>query len=244
MHLEDRLTIETPEGVSIDLTLAGLGSRLGATVIDVVLQGILLLAVTIAISLAGAVVSPDLGVFLLGVGTLVVVAIVVGYYIVFEALNGGRTPGKAAFGIRVVTVDGSALTLTAVTLRTLMRLIDFLPAAYAIGAIAVVTSTRNQRLGDLVAGTVVVRDRIPVAAAPAPTPSSDVRGWDVSAVGDPEIGLVRRWAMRRQDLKVEARHNLATELAARLRPRVGGGRDLDDEAFLLQLLVEKEGRGD
>lgn len=244
MHLEDRLTIETPEGVSIDLTLAGLGSRLGAAAIDVVIQGVLLLAVTLALSLAGTAVSPDLGVFLLGVGTLVVMIIVIGYYIVFEAFNGGRTPGKAVFGIRVVTVDGSALSLGAVTLRTLMRLVDFLPAAYAIGAIAVVTSARNQRLGDLVANTVVVRDRIPVSPATTPMPVDDLRGWDVSAVGDAEITLIRRWASRRHDLNDDARRNLAGDLALRLRPRVGGGREVDDETFLLQLLAEKEGRSE
>lgn len=242
MHLEDRLTIETPEGVSIDLTLAGLGSRLGAATIDVIIQGILLLAVTLALSLAGTAVSPDLGVFLMGIGTLVVMIIVIGYYIVFEAFNGGRTPGKAVFGIRVVTVDGSSLSLGAVTLRTLMRLVDFLPGAYAVGAIAVVTSARNQRLGDLVASTVVVRDRIPASPAATQMQVDELRGWDVSAVGDAEITLIRRWASRRHDLNDDARRNLAGDLAGRIRPRVGGGRELDDEAFLLQLLAEKEGR--
>ena len=244
MHLEDRLTIETPEGVSIDLTLAGLGSRLGAAMIDVIIQGVLLLAVTLALSLAGTAVSADLGVFLLGVGTLVVMVIVIGYYLVFEAFNAGRTPGKAVFGIRVVTVDGSALSLGAVTLRTLMRLVDFLPAAYAVGAIAVVTSTRNQRLGDLVASTVVVRDRIPASPASPSMPAGELRGWDVSAVGDAEITLIRRWASRRHDLNDDARRNLAGGLARRLRHRVGGGRELDDETFLLQLLAEKEGRSE
>lgn len=244
MHLEDRLTIETPEGVSIDLTLAGLGSRLGAAAIDVVIQGVLLLAVTLALSLAGTAVSPDLGVFLLGVGTLVVMIIVIGYYIVFEAFNGGRTPGKAAFGIRVVAVDGSALSLGAVTLRTLMRLVDFLPAAYAVGAIAVVTSARNQRLGDLVANTVVARDRIPASRSASPMAVDELRGWDVSAVGDTEITLIRRWASRRHDLNDDARRSLAGDLARRLRPRVGGGRELEDEEFLLQLLAEKEGRSE
>jgi uncharacterized RDD family membrane protein YckC len=210
--------------------------------IDLLIQGILLLALTLALSLAGTAVSPDLGVFLFGVGTLVVVAIVVGFYIVFEALNGGRTPGKAALGIRVVSVDGTSLSLVAVTLRTLMRLVDFLPAAYAIGAISIVTSARNQRLGDLIANTVVVRDRTPVPSAAAPMPQHELRGWDVSAVGDAEIGLVRRWAARRADLNHDARQNLARELAGRLRPRVGGGRELDDETFLLQLLAEKQGR--
>lgn len=238
MHLDDRLTIDTPEGVSIELTLAGLGSRFGAATLDLIIQGILLLVVVLALSLAGTAVSDDLGVFLLGIGTLAIAAIVLGYYIVFEALNGGRTPGKAAFGLRVATVDGTALSLGAVTLRTLMRLIDFLPAAYAIGAVAIVTSSRNQRLGDLVARTVVVRSRTP---APAPLPGTEApkQGWDVSAISDSELAVVRRFVSRRTDLSSEARDKLAGELVERLRPKIRGGQDLAHEEFLVQLLVEK-----
>lgn len=243
MHLDDRLTLETPEGVSIDVTLAGLGTRFGAAAIDLIIQGFLLLALTLALSLAGSVVSPDLGVFLLGLGALLVATVILGYYLIFEALNGGRTPGKAMFGIRVTTVDGSALTLSAVTLRTLMRLIDFLPAVYAIGAIAILVSSHNQRLGDLVARTVVIRDRTRTHGTSAPQPPPlPIRGWDVSGVTAAEIALVRRFAERHQGLDDIARRKLAAELATRLRPQVSGGSELNDEAFLLQLLAEKAGR--
>lgn len=241
MHLDDRLTIETPEGVAIEVTLAGLASRFGAAALDVLIQGVLLLVVTLALTLAGSNLSGDLGVFLLGIGTLVVALIVLGYYIVFEALNAGRTPGKAAFGIQVATVDGTPLSLGAVSLRTLMRLIDFLPAAYAIGAVAIVTSNRNQRVGDMVANTIVIRTRTPVVAAAAPV-ETPTEGWDVSAVTDGQLALVRRFTMRRTELAPEARHRLAAELATQLRPSVSGGERLDDEAFLVQLLAEKQAR--
>lgn len=242
MHLDDRMTIETPEGVSIEVTLAGLGSRFGAAVLDLLIQGALLLALTLAMSLAGSVVSADLGVFLLGLGTLLIAIIVLGYYIVFEALNGGRTPGKAAFGIHVATVDGTALGLGAVTLRTLMRLIDFLPAAYAIGAVMIAISPRNQRLGDVVANTVVVRRRTAgVDATPREVPG-ETRGWDVSAVTDAEIALIRRFVQRRSSLSPDARSRLARDLAARLRPRIARVDEPDDELFLVQVLAEKAGR--
>lgn len=239
MQLEDRLSIETPEGVSIEVTLAGLASRFGAAIIDLLIQGGLLLAVTLALGLAGSSVSADFSVFVMGIGTLVVGGIVIGYYVVFEALNGGRTPGKAAFGIRVATTDGTPLSLGAVTLRTLMRLVDFLPAAYAIGAIAISTSARNQRLGDLVANTVVVRDRKPAAASPVPLETGEARGWDVATVTSDEVELVRRYVERRKELAPDAKAQLASELAGRIRPKVRGGEDLTDEEFLVQLLTEK-----
>lgn len=241
MHLDDRLTIETPEGVSIDVTLAGLGSRFGAAALDVAIQGVLLLVVILALSLAGSTVSDDLGVFLMGLGTFVIATVVIGYYIIFEALNGGRTPGKAAFGLRVASVDGSALSLPAVLLRTLMRLVDFLPAAYGVGAIAIVVTQRNQRLGDLVANTVVIRDRLARTAA-RPQEGTKVEGWDASTVTQQELALVRRFVERRSGLTPEARSRLAGDLASRIRPKVGGGRDLGDEAFLVQLLAEKHPR--
>ncbi len=238
MHLDDRLTIETPEGVSIELTLAGLGSRLGAAAVDITIQTVVLLALVLALTLAGAVVSADLGIFVMGIGTLLIALVVLGYYLLFEALNGGRTPGKAAFGIRVATVDGRPLTLAAVTLRTLLRLVDFLPLLYAVGAMSVVATSKNQRLGDLVANTVVVRDRKPTPAAP-PEVAGSRQGWDVATVSDAEMAIVRRYSARRHQLTPEARVKLAAETAARLRPKVTGGQYLDDEDFLLQLLVEK-----
>jgi uncharacterized RDD family membrane protein YckC len=238
MRLDDRLTIETPEGVSIELTLAGLGSRLGAAVVDITIQAVVLLALVLALTLAGAVVSADLGIFVMGVGTLLIAVVVLGYYLLFEALNGGRTPGKAAFGIRVATVDGRPVTLVAVTLRTLLRLIDFLPFLYATGAVSVVVTAKNQRLGDLVANTVVVRDRQTAPQVPPPV-EGQRQGWDVATVTDAEMALVRRYASRRHQLTTEARARLAAETAARLRPKVTGGQALDDEEFLLQLLVEK-----
>lgn len=241
MHLDDRLTIETPEGVSIDVTLAGLGSRFGAAAVDLAIQGVLLLVLILALTLAGSALSDDLSVFLMGIGALLIAIVVIGYYLVFEALNGGRTPGKAAFGLRVATVDGTALSLSAVTLRTLMRLIDFLPAAYAIGAIAVVVSGRNQRLGDLVANTVVIRVRTP-SPAPSAEVSMPAHGWDASTVSQEEVALIRRFVERRAMLTPEARSRLAADLATRLRPRVSGGTELADEDFLVQLLAERQSR--
>lgn len=239
MHLDDCLQIETPEGVTIELTLAGLGSRFGACALDLLIQGVLMVVIITVLGLAGTVVDPDLLVFFQGVGTFVLAVVVVGYYVLFEGFNGGRTPGKAAFGIQVVSADGTPLTLGAVMLRTLMRLIDFLPVLYAVGAISIVVSSKNQRLGDLVAGTVVIRSRSR-ASQPASVARGERRGWDTATITREEVALVRRFVERRNELTPEARRRLASELAAKLRPRVDGGSELDDERFLIQLLAEKD----
>ena len=247
MEIEDRLRIETPEGVDLEVTLAGLASRTGACFVDSLIISATLVVLFIAMSLLGAFAaqsSEDLFLLILGIGSLASMVVLIGYYLLFESLNGGRTPGKAAFGIRVISVDGSPLGFGAVAIRNLVRLVDFLPAFYAVGLIAIVTNKRNQRVGDLAAGTVVIRDRKVVAAPPA----NLVEGidltvlppWDVSMVSEEEVGLVRRFAERRQSMQPANRAHLAAILAGPLRAKIAApDAPSDDIEFLTRLLAEK-----
>jgi uncharacterized RDD family membrane protein YckC len=246
VEIDDRLRIETPEGVDLEVTLAGVGSRSGACFVDSLIITATLVVVLIAVSMLGALAeqsSSDLYLLIVGIGALASFVLLIGYYLVFESLNGGRTPGKAAFGIRVIKVDGSPLGFGAVAIRNLVRLVDFLPAFYAVGLIAIVTNKRNQRLGDLAAGTVVIRDRKMAMA-----PSYLVDGidltvlppWDVSMVSEEEVGLVRRFAERRLSMQPANRSHLAAVLAGPLRTKIAApDAPSDDVAFLIRLLAEK-----
>lgn len=242
MQLDDRLTIETPEGVDLEVTLAGLGSRAGAAFLD----GLILLVVLVAVMLGTAFLgfadtSEDVAALILGVGALVATVALFGYFLLFETLNSGRTPGKAALGIRVIKVDGTPLGFGAVSIRTLLRIVDFLPTAYAVGMISLLTSSRNQRIGDLAAGTVVVRDRHQ-HQGPLVTPLdvSALPRWDASAVTEEELALVRRFVERRNSLAAEPRLQLAASLAGPLRVRVlAPDAPNNDEEFLVRLISEK-----
>ena len=246
MEIEDRLRIETPEGVDLEVTLAGLGSRTGACFVDSLIVTATLVVLLIAITMLGALAeqsSSDLYFLIVGIGALASFVLLIGYYLVFEGLNGGRTPGKAAFGIRVIRVDGSPLGFGAVAIRNLVRLVDFLPAFYALGLIAIVTNRRNQRLGDLAAGTVVIRDR-KVAAAPAYLVDgidlTVLPPWDVSMVSEEEVGLMRRFAERRKSMQPANRAQLAAVLAGPLRAKIAApDAPSDDVDFLIRLLAEK-----
>ena len=99
---------------------------------------------------------------------LLVFAIGWGYFIFFELIWNGQTPGKRAVGIRVLTVRGEPVTLVHSLVRNLLRLIDALPSAYMVGIISILVTSRSQRLGDLAAGTIVVRERS--AEFPRPLP--------------------------------------------------------------------------
>ena len=239
---EDRISIATPEGIDLDLTLAGLGSRFMAALIDGLIQGAVFIALAV---LAGFLSSGAGGIDAfdgsLGAGIAIALILVAmfliffGYPIAFEVWASGRTPGKRWTGLRVVRVGGAPVSFLPSAVRNLVRLVDFLPTAYGIGIVVLLANRRNQRFGDLAAGTIVVRERkatrpiAPVtqsaqagtASASEPLPP-DWQYWDVSAVSAEDLGTVRRFLERRPFLTPEARSRLANELAARLRTKVSG----------------------
>jgi uncharacterized RDD family membrane protein YckC len=240
VQYEDHITIPTPEGVSLDLTLAGLGSRAIAGCIDLVLKavlvGLLLIVMFALLGVDGAIaIVPAIGM------TMLV------YDVLFETLAGGRTPGKRTSGLRVVRSSGRPVDLTASVVRNALRLLDGLPLSYLPTIVSILLTRRNQRPGDLAADTVVIRDRReidrapPAAARPAGPPAGAT--WDVSAVPAEDLATVRAFLERRDGLAPEARRRLAAQLDGALRPRVGGADERDPERFLEILYDAKRARG-
>jgi uncharacterized RDD family membrane protein YckC len=156
----DELVVATPELVTFGYQLAGPGSRFLAQLIDFPIQvAILLLAIFGGISLGAVVGNGNVAI----VAALVLAFIVIwGYYPVSEAAWSGKTIGKYAFGLRVVGDQGEPIQLGQAVIRNLVRIVDFLPVFYGIGIIALFWNGRGKRLGDLAAGTVVVRERAPI----------------------------------------------------------------------------------
>ncbi len=249
MEFEDRITIATPEGVDLELTLAGVGSRFAAALVDTILQLLLVGALYIVLVVAA-------GGLARAVYYVAAFLVWFGYHILFEVLASGRTPGKRWTGLRVVRVGGHPVTFLPSATRNLLRLVDLLPAAYIAGCVSILVTRRNQRLGDLAAGTLVIRDRLAAAPPastqvrrydfmqPEPQPERDnVAAWDVSAVTADELAAVRRFLERRHELEPHARHHLAWQLADRLRPKTAGVPDeVAGERFLELLAHAKASR--
>ena len=246
MFYEDRISVATPEGVTLEATLAGVGSRLAAGVIDQLLRWGLLLAVVILLELLG---EGDVGGTTSGLavaGLLVLLFLVqFAYDVLFETLASGRTPGKRWTGLRVVKVGGAPVGFLASVLRNLVRIVDALPGFYLVGILTVLFTRNNQRLGDLAAGTVVIRERKQVTALPQARPAADDTAlYDVSAISADELATVRRFLDRRPALTPDARSRLAMEMATRLGPKVvGPPRRWDPEEFLEYLVAAKAARG-
>ena len=158
----DQLNIDTPELVSIELPLAGIGSRFIAALVD----SLILIAVSIFLIIVATFVLPALGAYGekaanwgLGIFILIFFLVFWGYFALFEAFNNGRTLGKRAAKIRVIHQSGRGINFAEALARNLVRIIDYMPGFYGVGIVAMFLSRRHQRLGDMVAGTLVVRER-------------------------------------------------------------------------------------
>lgn len=243
MELDDRLTIRTPEGVELSLTLAGAGSRVAAALLDFLIQAVVIVVLIVAVLSAFKDESVDLAI---GIGVSIYIVIFFAYPIMFELLDGGRSIGKRAAGLRVVLLDGGPAGFGAIAIRNVLRLIDFLPGFYGVGLIAIVFTRHHQRLGDLVSGAIVIRERTADKGRPMPPVVSIDPGGarlDVTAIGVEEIALIQRFFDRRESLPAPRRAALASDIAQRLTEKVALVEPVGDpELFLARVLAEKTSR--
>lgn len=195
--LREDYTIDTPESVTFGYEVAGIGNRFIGALIDTTIIGILLVilnfALIVLLDLTGDlwdVVFEGLesagiswaGGLLLALYALLNFAVFWGYYLLFELLWNGQTPGKRVARTRVLRTDGNPARTTEVAVRNLVRVVDFLPAMYALGFIVMFFNRQSRRLGDFAAGTMVIREQSLVrleslvAAVPRPSPLSAEQG--------------------------------------------------------------------
>lgn len=241
MVFEDRLTLDTPEGVQLELTLAGVGSRFAAALIDLLIQGAILIALVLVL-VYGVGIDAGAGGFAAAIFIVSSFLLFMGYDVSFEVLNSGRTPGKQLNGVRVVRESGAPVNFSRSAVRNVLRLIDILPAWYLVGVTSILITRRNQRLGDLAGGTLVVRDRRVLPPELSIAPPAEAPAWDTSAISQEELDTVVSFLTRRYQLDHGARVQLARELAGRLRPKVGGSVAAGgDEIFLERLVAAKRG---
>jgi uncharacterized RDD family membrane protein YckC len=230
------ISIETPEHVVFHYELAGIISRMLAAFLDGALQFLIaLLIITGAAVVVGASASDlfqrDLSMASTAVIVLLLFVDIWGYPILFETFMGGRTPGKAALKIRVIREGGYALTPGDVIVRNLLRAVDFLPGFYGLGLIVMCLNPRYKRIGDFVAGTLVIRDA-ETGSMRAPSPrAARVAGFADAGTVDAlrragihqlpqdQVALVESFLERRSTLDVAARRTLARKIAGPISER-------------------------
>jgi uncharacterized RDD family membrane protein YckC len=225
------LVVATPERVSFDYQIAGLGTRAIAQVLDLLIVGFILAAVYF-VALALSVIGSSVATLFAVIGSFVVIF---GYFWLSESLWSGQTVGKKAFRLRAVGDRGEPLTFTQAGIRNVVRIVDFLPYAYGVGLIVLFANGKGKRLGDLAAGTIVVKDsdhvwlwQLPGARNQPPAPGALAPPSAAYAAAsaaeltlrrlDPELRrLVSSYARRRPELALAVRVQLATQVQSSLR---------------------------
>jgi len=227
----DKLTIETPEQTSLDFAVAGIGSRFLALAWDVLIQGLVGILAGVAFLLFQRAVGRFFGNAALWIAALLVLfyfLLYFGYYAFFEILWNGQTPGKRKVGIRVIKDSGRPLTPAESIGRNLMRIVDWLPSFYAVGLACAFFTRGNKRLGDLVVGSIVVRETSLGELKPAWQPNATGQTPLLPSLGslgarhlsEEEYALVESFLSRRQALEPQVRSRMAEEVLRKIKPKL------------------------
>ncbi len=245
--------VETPEVVPISYTVAGAASRCLAATVDTLL--ILLLQIVLSVialsldTLNDVIARADTVVF--AVWAIMAFVLLWGYYLLFELLWSGQTPGKRLIGLRVLREGGRPIDFSASAVRNLVRAVDFLPFAYGLGVVVMFADPRARRLGDLAAGTLVVREGLPITLAdlthdtvavalPPRSPEAPPRPLlpDLHLLTSADYALAEEFLRQRGQLGPGPRAELAASMAATLRARLGLVSAGDPERFIEHLVRE------
>lgn len=242
----DQLNIDTPEQVELHFSIAGIGSRFVAVLIDHILQlaFYIVAAFVFAFLLSGSLGDKldMLSKWFLAAFIALNFCLIWGYFALFEAFWHGQTPGKHIMKLRVIKDSGRQITLFEALSRNLLRFVDYLPGLYLVGVITMLCNKRHQRLGDLTAGTLVIHERSdeqPLLAGrgtsffPRPEPSAydPVQPQALNAVVLPadavaklspeDLVVIEAFFARALDLSLATRAQIAHRIAAQMAAKMG-----------------------
>ncbi len=247
LDLRQHHGVETPEHVEVQFELAGVGSRMAAGLIDLLLVwlGTFLLWGIFVLLILGGAAGGTLAGWVVALIILLAFCLVWGYFTLFEALNGGRTPGKQVLGIRVVMDTGRSLTPSAAVLRNLVRFLDcYFPVPFAPALLSMFLHPSNKRLGDMAAGTIVVRDRPTDWVLGAKGADAGQRVAEPIETGPPELTedefrLLDRFLARLSELTPAVQARMTADLVRRFEARIPR-RSEDAQAYLVTVFADEQ----
>ncbi|MER3493944.1 MAG: hypothetical protein C4323_17525 [Mastigocladus sp. ERB_26_2] len=229
MHIFNRIKYQTPESVELEFVLAGIGSRAWALVIDYHVLALILVVFLVAwlaiafqiIDWLSNIVGPEnIGLWFLAIAILVNYFIYTGYFVFFETLWHGQTPGKRIAKIRVIKDNGQPIGLQQAALRALLRPID---DTLFLGAFFILFGRREKRLGDWVAGTVVIQAQtrtvstLTISEQAKPISEQLLQTADISAMLPDDFAVIREYLLRRDGMAAKARSSVALQLARQVK---------------------------
>jgi uncharacterized RDD family membrane protein YckC len=241
--MENKIKIVTPEGVNIHFEIAGIGSRFVALFLDTLIQTGLFVIILFSFVGAGITLEDTFdNVLSWYTAVLILIAFIVyiGYFVFFEMIMRGRTPGKAALKLRTIKNNGQPVSFVASVLRNLFRFADVFPGLYAVGIIVMFVSEDCKRVGDYVAGTIVVKEyasRLPMSMIDdLKTKEQRVNTYPLSSE---EYHLLKEFLSRKDQLTPHKRVELSQQLCARFFDKFHIPlEERKDEEKFLEMLVE------
>ena len=240
--------------MTLDLPMAGIGSRFLAMAVDTLIQiglGLVGLIVVAILGAAGALASIQQSSIWLVAGLVILVFLLMyGYFAFFEIIWNGQTPGKRVAGIRVVKDSGRPLTAAETIGRNLLRIVDELPGFYAVGVLVALLNAKNKRIGDFIAGSIVVREASlgelkPIWQTPGVEAARSAPPLGGAKLSIEDLGLIDTFLNRRHNLSPEVRSRMAHQILNRLKPKLllPDNDNLSAESILESLAYERRSTG-
>ncbi|MBD8005121.1 RDD family protein [Bacillus norwichensis] len=258
---KEQVGVKTPEFVSIQFQLAGLGSRMAAYMLDwliLCVLNVIIIIIPLILLIDGNPFYDDVASVVIAILIIALFVLNWGYFIFMEFYFGGKTIGKRVLGIRVIQDNGHSLTLLSSFIRNFMRIVDSLPSGYLTGLLMIFFHPKHKRVGDLVAGTIVVHERKAKRLGKLTPVEKEIqrRGlskheividqFSLRALTAKDWNLIRTYSSRLLQLPLEERHDLTKQVAEILFPKIGWStngkntRELEDALFILYLNLKDE----
>jgi uncharacterized RDD family membrane protein YckC len=225
MESLDKLTIDTPEQTALEYPIAGMGSRFLALLADTAIQVVLGFFVVIIGLFVGFSITQVTGLgpqWVLAIVVILIFLLNSGYFALFEIFWNGQTPGKRYAQVRVIKDDGRPIGAYEAIVRNALRLVDMLPAMYGVGLVCIFLNRKAKRLGDFVAGTVVVHEKALEGIRPYAETSVDetIPPVDASQITLEEVRVIETFLNRRDNLDPAVRTTMAAQIATRLAEKM------------------------
>lgn len=256
---EEQVQVKTPEFVSLQFKLAGLGSRATAIIIDQLILSLINFIVVLALFLTSL---TSIG-GILDSGWLVAAVIIGlfilqwGYFFIFEYFSNGKTVGKRIIGIRVIQENGHSITLLSAFIRNLLRIVDMLPVSYVIGILFIFFNSKHKRLGDMAAGTIVVHERKgkrredsllerEINRRGITEDSISVSDFTLNSLGSKEYNLLKTYSYKLLEMSKDDLSQLTSDMAAillvkvNLEPTGKTDEELENELLALYVNMKKD----
>jgi len=257
---QDQIQIKTPEFVSLQFRLAGLGSRAAAMIIDQILLTIVNMGLIFGLVFmmeSNLLMVGDSAGWFAAIWLLALFAINFGYFLVSEYFFNGKTIGKNIIGIRVIQENGHSITILSAIIRNLLRVIDMLPASYFLGMLLVFLNSKHKRLGDMAAGTIVIHEGKAKRQKKSPLvkeierrqldmDSIHLDEWTMNSFGKKEYDLLKTYSYKLLEMPEDRQSQLTREMAAILFPKIGlsigtrSERELENILLILYLKMKDE----